>query len=143
MAETRRLTYNTIDASDWLEQRNSKRQPERWWVVMMCNKNGGEHTKSFKTTKPHDYVDASPQREGNKLWEVSNIVLTETEEVADGILELLHSNIRGSVSKATFLDVISTRYELKDHYGSFEKIFKIPGADSRLERISGPVELTE
>jgi len=137
-----RLSYNTIDAEDWLEQRNAQREPEQWWVVMLCNENGGEHTKVLKTTDPHQVKKESPQREGNKSWALSNIVQVGSEETADGLLELLHSNIRGSVSKATWLDVIAQHYQLK-HYGSFSKIFKIMDADQRLERTPGPVETTD
>lgn len=138
----RRLSYNTIDAEEWMEQRNAQREPEQWWVVMLCNQNGGEHTKILKTTDPHQLKNESPQREGNKSWALSNLVLVGSEEIADGLLELLHGNIRGSVSKATWLDVLAKHYSLQ-HYGSFSKIFKITDADQRLDRTPGPVETTD
>lgn len=134
----RRMSYSTIDATDWLEQRDAQRQPDQWWVVMMCNQSGGEHTKIVKITDPWSLKDASPQREGSKLWAVSNILLAGSEEVADGVMDLLHGNLRGSVSKAAFLDVISRHYKL-EHYGSFAKILKIPNADEQLERVPGLV----
>jgi len=134
----RRPSYSTIDASEWLEQRNANRKPKQWWVAMLCNENNGEHTKTVKTTDPHRLRQSSPQREGNKSWALSNLVLAGEEEVADAVIALLNDNIRGALSKATWLDVISAHYRL-EHYGSFDKIFKKKDADARLTRVPGPV----
>jgi len=135
----RRFTYSTIDATYWRESRSARHSEKKWWVAMLCNENGGEHTKTLKTNDPHTLQNASPIREGSKSWALSNLLLTESEECADAVIELLEAQkLRGSVSKATLMDVLGDQYALR-HYQSFSKIFKIPEADDRLERVSGKV----
>lgn len=140
--DSKRFTGNTIDSSEWVEIRRAHLPPAEWWVALFCNENGGEHTKIIKTNIPHEWYDKSPIKEGNKSWALSNLVQVEDEQLADSVIELMSGQIRGSISKASWIDVLAKHFNLV-HYGSFSRIFKISNADSRLTRVDAPVVLAE
>lgn len=136
-----RLIHNTIDAGDWLKKRNAQSRPKQWFVVQLCNQTGGEHTKIEKTQNALQLYQDSPISEGSgKVWAVSNIVCVgPNEQDADAVIKLIGDNIRGARSKGASLDVIAAHYNL-DHWCSFDKLFKIEGADKKLRRVSGSVD---
>lgn len=133
---------DTINVHEWLALRSANRERATWYVVVLSNMRGGEHTKISVTNRPHEIMSDSSV-EGSKEWQVSCIVaIGKSEEEAHSFREKLSGQIRGSVSKAVWAGELADKYNY-DIFGTFDTILKVQGADKLLQRVNKPLSCRE
>lgn len=136
-----RIDFSNIPS--YIQKPINTHEEDAWWLILLFNQNKTGHTRLEKTNNLQQILSNLPIQENKKVWELGLLVDAGSKSDADEIYEMLSCNeqqIRGRLSRSTFLDVIC-HHNNKRRFGDFTNIINIKNCSKRINKI--PLDLID